>query len=65
MKKQNVNSKLSFDKSTLVELNDQELNVIHGGTATTGEVSIAISVAAVTIAYEVGKEVGHWISKAF
>ena len=63
MKKQNVNSKLAFNKVAIVELNDSQLQNINGGSDPAG-VSIAVSVAVITIAYEVGVEIGHWISKA-
>ncbi len=34
MKTQNVNSKLKFDKNSLVELNDNQLQEVNGGTLT-------------------------------
>ncbi len=33
MKTQNVNSKLKFDKNSLVELNDNQLNDVNGGSS--------------------------------
>ncbi len=35
MKTQNVNNKLKFDKNTLVELDDNQLNEVNGGTIVT------------------------------
>ncbi|MBP2832400.1 class IIb bacteriocin, lactobin A/cerein 7B family, partial [Aquimarina sp. U1-2] len=32
MKSQNVNNKLRFDKNALVELNDEQLTEVNGGT---------------------------------
>lgn len=34
MKTQNVHSKLKFDKNSLVELNDNQLQEVNGGTLT-------------------------------
>jgi len=33
MKTQNVNSKLKFDKNSLVELNDNQLKDVNGGSS--------------------------------
>jgi len=33
MKTQNVNSKLKFDKNSLVELNDNQLQDVNGGSS--------------------------------
>ena len=41
MKSQNTNNKLTFNKSSLTELNDNQLNNIEGGTS---PLSIAVGV---------------------
>jgi hypothetical protein len=43
MKKQNVNNKLAFNKAAVIELNDQKLVEVNGGT------SFNCSIALVTL----------------
>ena len=35
MKKQNVNNKLAFNKASVIELNDNQMNELDGGTSLT------------------------------
>ncbi|MBN9283343.1 MULTISPECIES: class I lanthipeptide [Flavobacterium] len=46
MKTVNTNSKLAFAKNSLVELNDDQLQDVNGGSVVA--LSIAVSVAVVT-----------------
>ena len=44
MKTQNVNNKLKFDKHSLVELNDAQLEKVDGATSVPCALSIGISI---------------------
>ena len=51
MKTQNVNNKLRFDKSSITELNDNQLNNIEGGTTT-----VICSIAVTVVVYSLVKQ---------
>jgi lactobin A/cerein 7B family class IIb bacteriocin len=50
MKKQNVNGKLAFNKATLVELNDEQLQQVEGGTAPVVASAVASAVVSAAVA---------------
>ena len=43
MKTQNLNNELLFNKQSILELNDQELNQINGGSTDTIKLTIEIA----------------------
>lgn len=56
MKKQNVNSKLAFNKIAITELNNSQLMQVNGGSLDAlGDIAGYI--------YDAGREAGKWISK--
>jgi hypothetical protein len=59
MKKQNAINKLAFNKVAVTELNYNQLRVINGGSSWECAAAVAYT------AYNVGVEVGHWISRQF
>ena len=54
MKTQNVNNKLKFDKHSLTELNDSNINNIEGGSSPT----ITVPIVSFSIIYSIIKTVG-------
>ena len=54
MKSQYVNNKLKFDKHSLVELNDYNINNIEGGSSPT----ITVPIISFSIIYSIIKTVG-------
>ena len=60
MKKQNINNKLRYNKSSIVELNDSQINDINGGTSPLPAIS-AVSAGGASV---VGSLIGSAVISA-
>ena len=64
MKKQNANNKLAFNKATVIELNNNELSEVNGGTTVpcgavaAAAVASSILCGAIASAFVIGVAVG-------